>query len=282
MYRLLLLACLLAWSAGARAQGTFEVPCQSREAFVSRLRALVHVPAAADAALGGFHVQARALGPSDWLVTVLRTGESSGPRSVRDASCEAVVEAAALITALWIDEVPASAPAPAAPTLHMIVVDPPTDRSVGVSLLADASLTLLRAQPAGGLGSTLSLWLQENDEGFFQVGLRLWPTALRLNDTAANAYEQRGGWEVLLGVTGFWPRFGNFYLGAQFTIAMGPHASDERSGEVSYRPELGLVLRLRLAQAFYLRYQLGLAVWKDPVRLAAVSALGLDVLAFDL
>lgn len=270
-----------------QAQGTFEVPCQTREAFVSRLRALVQVPESADSELSGFEVEATESAPKNWLISVRIAADGGAPRSLRDTSCEAVVEAGALVVALWINElaaargeVPASPDGKSAP-LHMIVVQPASQHTFGFSLLADGSTVLFRPHPGGGLGSTLMVWLQDEDREFGQVGVRIWPDGFRMHPSLDNAPEQHSHVEVLLGGGSWWRVVDGLDLGAQIMLLLGGRTADSGAGDSAYGVDVSFIARWRITPAFALRYHFTAEISKDPMRMSLMSALGLDVHAFD-
>lgn len=153
----------------------YQIGCQTRSEFVGRLRSLVRDPDRVELGLAQLSIVAQPMAAStDWQLTVSRLhSEAEPPRTLRDASCEAVAEAAALVVAVWIDELAASVPVVSQP------VQPPRQRKhwhSGLSLAADAALRIPFALDGGG---SLSWWFRTPSAVpiILGMGLSIWPAS---------------------------------------------------------------------------------------------------------
>jgi hypothetical protein len=157
-------------------QPLYQVPCQKRSELVSRLRGLVSDPDHVELDILSFSIVAAPDQPgapeSAWTLTISRSGQTAEePRVIRDATCQSVAEAAALVVSLWINEqpperlapapvlMPPTAAVPAQPAAAFEVDLPRRTPKVhfGVGVLADGALQLSDNPSAG---TSLELWLR--------------------------------------------------------------------------------------------------------------------------
>lgn len=159
----------------------YQISCQTRSEFVGRLRSLVRDPDRVELGLAQLSIVAQPLAAApgadaDWALTVSRWhADAEPPRTLRDASCEAVAEAAALVVAVWIDELAASRSEQLAAVSQP--VQPARERkrwSGGLSLAADAALRIPFALDAG---ASLSWWFRTPSAVpiILDMGLSIWP-----------------------------------------------------------------------------------------------------------
>ena len=162
----------------------YQISCQSRSEFVGRLRSLVHDPDRVEIGLAQLSIAVKPAGDasSDWTLSVARIGAANEPpRTLRDASCEAVAEAAALIAGVWIDEFEADSAAQiaaVASTQARAASRLPARKDspwhTGPILFADGALRPSVGASAGG--SFGWMFRRQGDVPFILgVGFSLWP-----------------------------------------------------------------------------------------------------------
>jgi hypothetical protein len=304
---LLLVSCMsVAFTQPVAAQSPstrYAIPCQTRAAFVSRLRSLVRHPDRVEIALTQFsiivtrdadsagfaQVDARA-----WTLTVNRADiEQSDPRTVHDATCQAVAEASALVVSAWMDESepliaaakPSVVEAPPAvgPQPVTYVVQPPPPNREGFSLRLDGTKTLGTGTTAGGLGNSVEFWnLAQDQTEFSGVGVSYWPKLALLNPTARNLRNQREYWEVFLDLVLLWVDLGDLRFGPYAKLIVAGRSDNKGDGAqvLTARYEAGAQLRWQLGGPWALRYGLGIQVATYHNEPSLVSTLGLDLMVF--
>jgi hypothetical protein len=302
--RLILLSCTLLACANAAAAQTVDVsytiPCQSREAFLSRLRSLVRQPDAADAALREFQVFVEQNAEASWTLTVSRNEAATHlERSVHDASCESVAEAAALVVAAWIDESPP--PAAAAPPIVAVAAPVATpapapapapvpepqpekpSRRQGASLVFEGATALIPGLSGGG---SVEFWtLSPDAESLTSFGFTYWPMAAALDaGELVDEHYQRPTWEVFVKRSALLLDLGAVRFGPYGALHVGSRRSQDDVGSVSNvftaRLGFGAAVRWELARTVALRMQLGAAAHLGSAKLTATASLALDVTIF--
>jgi len=288
----------LALAGPAGAQGaSYQIPCQARGAFVSRLRSLVRQPDAVEVALTRFSIVVRqeAGGPeSPWTLVVTRTGDDHEPRSVRDRSCEAVAEAAALVVSVWIDEVPltavvppsAAAPPPpptAAPTPATVEVPVEGDGEAAQTGLALALENASHIAPHWSVGASLELWLMQRG-GVLQhnIGFTTWPTAYGLRPAPAGSLNvvdvyDRPVFEMSYVIALYLLRIGPIAAGAWGSFSVGVRPLGTSYG-ASARFGIGLPVRWHLGGPWHVYVRVGTTL--DDAHISFLGTTGLSWTAF--
>jgi hypothetical protein len=230
---------------------SYQISCQPREEFVSRLRRLVREPDAVEVALTRFSIVVSQDGERSWSLLATRTdSESQAPRTVRDRSCEAVAEAAALVISAWIDDTPLRAALP-----PRVTVSPPRapnedpqppdecpkdEAKNGVAFGLENASALA---PHWSLGTTVELWHQNADNVFtHSVGLTLWPTSFGLR-TDTTARYLRPDFDLSYVLDAHFVHFGPVALGLSLALYVGWRHIDS-----------GYDARLRAVVAFAVRW----------------------------
>jgi hypothetical protein len=272
----------------------YENPCQPRAAFVSRLRSLVRHPERIEVLLTEYSIVVAQDAASAWTLTVDRTGtEESAPRTVRDSSCEAVSEAAALVVSAWIDErepidepvaksapPPAAAPAPATPPEPTPIPEPTTRQ--GFTLKLEAVTALSSRASASGAGISLGFWnLSASEEILQVVGLTIWPHFARFDSTELNRTYQRDTCEVFLELSALWVHFGDFRMGPVVKFSLGGHEDADGVDVFMTRVTAGVIVRWKLSEHWAVRYQIGALMENTRVgHPALANTLGIDAAVF--
>jgi hypothetical protein len=265
----------------------YENPCQPRTAFVSRLRSLVHRPEQVEVRLTEFSVVVSQDDPSAWTLTVDHAGtEPSAPRTVRDASCEAVSEAAALVVSAWIDETEPleqpAAKAPPPPVSAAVESAPEPVSSQGFTLKLETAVALSSRATASGAGMSLGFWnLSASEEILESAGLTMWPHFARFHSTELNRTYQRDSFEVFVEIAALWVHFGEFRLGPVVKLSIGGHEDADGVDVFMTRLAAGIILRWKLSEHWSARSQLG--AWMEDYRAghpALVATVGIDAAVF--
>jgi len=161
-------------------QPGYAIVCRPRAEFVAQLRTLVPEPGLLELDLTRFSVVATLdvrASHSEWTLVVTRSdAECEGARIVRDATCEAVADAAAIVVSAWIFEAPPSRPTLArvgAPPVPLVAASAEAP-AIGVSLAADGAL---RLDDDASLGTSFELWrLSASGRLRHNIGVRWWVT----------------------------------------------------------------------------------------------------------
>lgn len=246
---LCLATALLLWALPLQAQPggpSYQIPCQERSAFVSRVRSLVRSPDTVEIALTRFSVVV-SQEPSAWLLTVVRTdAEPEEPRTVRDASCEAVAEAAALVVAAWIEQAPLAWPqdvtAPNAAESDTANGEPPPAN--GIALGIDSASAIA---PHWSVGGSLQLWhMQRGDVFLHTLDLTAWPTSFRLQPPTLGTDYDRPVFEVGYTFGIYFIRLGRVSTGFAAGIRLGIRPQDTSYTSV-FRASLQVPVRVNLS-----------------------------------
>lgn len=288
---------LLADSAAAQSAGTYAVPCQSRAVFLSRLRTLLPEPQRAEDALSQFAIQIEPDADGSWLMTVSQPGspEAGEPRTLRQASCNELAEAAALVVSTWASELPPEQPvappvqpvqppaAPAAPPKAAPKPLParPVEKrhlQVGISLNANAALGMM---PSASVGGSVAVWLLTPDRRYFtSIGVSAWPTHRR-DDSEIMRYTnyERPLWAIVFEQTQLLVEldpvrlglFGGFYLASR-------RANDASTYELTSGVTVGAAVRWSLGEGpFAFRFNLGVSPSWTERKTIAFTSLAFDV-----
>jgi hypothetical protein len=286
---------LLTDSAAAQARGTYAVPCQSREVFLSRLRTLLPEPQRAEEALNQFAILIEPDADGSWLMTVSQPGgpEAGEPRTLRQASCSELAEAATLVVSTWASELPPVQPPaapvqpPAAPPSPAAAPKPPPVRTrpwvkrhmqVGASLNADAALGMM---PGASVGGSVAVWFLTADRTrFTSIGVSAWPTHRR-EDTEIARYPnyERPLWALVFEQTQYMLELEPLRFGVFGGIYVGSRRANDASGnELTSGVTLGGALRCSFGEGpFALRLHLGVSPsWNGR------KTIGFTSLAFDV
>jgi len=244
----------------------YEIPCQSRAQFVSRLRGLVQNPNRVELDILQFSIevtQDSETPDSPWTLVVRKQGaESNEPRSVRDASCQDLAEAAALVVSIWIDETPTrgsplpppnvSVPEPSAYPLEQANApdepDEPHAPSFGVTLNADGALQL---SPNPSLGTSLEAWrLSARSDILHAIGIRWWPAhTFRAALSSDSDYQVPIG-ELYYSFSWEFIHFGVVKIGPWVAGHLGFRRVLGEPETVTFRMSLGIVTDVAIADGW--------------------------------
>ena len=278
---LFVIAALAPPAAAQSSTPRYGIPCLTRADFVRRLREQVREPDRVEVALTTFSIAAErdpqrapTLEPR-WSVVVRHTGDPE-PRTLRDASCEAVSAAAVVMVAAWIDEVappaaPSERPAASAP--------PPSDEaasgegpSKGLSLVVNEVRGL---GPSWAPGVTLELW--HFSEGFFlSVGASFWPAFLGLASSPHNDRYARPTGELYLSTSVLFFQYAQFRAGPWLAGHIGLRPLAGGKYDATLRVSAAVQLQCDIG-AWMLFGRFGLSYVDAAVDISTVAALGVGV-----
>ncbi|HKU40911.1 MAG TPA: hypothetical protein VJR89_22270 [Polyangiales bacterium] len=288
------LVCCLAWclTSGAAAQATsvFSVPCQSREEFTSRLRALLTDPQRAEAVLERFSVDIAAGSDGSWTLTVSEPANpKSQPRTLRQATCSELTEAAVLIVSAWADEPPpprAAVVPPPPPAPPFEPQDPPRDEAseieprmqFGASFRADGAIHMM---PSATFGGSVAVWFLTADRlTLTSLGVSAWPSHY-VEDADILRYQEyeRPLWYLFVQQARYLVQFPPVSLGLFGQVSIGSRRADEGgSSELTFGVAVGPDVRWAITDWFAARAQLGVFI----VHSASESMPGVATLSLDL
>lgn len=292
------LAFCLASTAAAQSGGSFSVPCQSRDEFASRLRTLLAEPQRADEVLARFTIDIAAGADGSWTLTVTEPANpASQPRTLRQASCNELAEAAVLVVSAWADESPppaapapppAAAPAPpppppkAAPPAEPLVPPVPDDTfvprmRVGVSFRANGAIYMM---PDASFGGGAGVWFYTADRlSLWSVGLSAWPSHY-MDDAQAMRYPdyERPLWYLYGDYARYFLRFPPVSLGlfGQATFNMR-RKNEGGTNELTFSMAVGPDVRWAISDRFAAHAQVGVFIVHDTDTTPGVATLALEL-----
>lgn len=273
------LAFLLASTAAAQPTGTYAVPCQTREEFASRLRSLLADSTRAEDVLARFAIEIGSGTDGFWTLTVSEPANpASQPRTLRQATCTELAEAAALVVAAWADEAPpptaAEPPPPAAPppASHVPSAAPvapqqstgdgPSEEAphvrVGLSVRADGAIDMM---PTASFGGSAALWLLTADRlNLTSVGIKVWPSH-HVPDADILRYQEyaRPLWYLFLEQAQYLVELLPIAIGGFGQVGIGSRRADEGGiTQLTFGVGAGLDVRWAFSDWFAARAQVGI------------------------
>jgi hypothetical protein len=219
-----------------------------------------------------------------WTLVVRHLGpDANEPRVVRDASCQAVADAAVLVTSVWINEQPTGAPVaapapesaplatytPCEPTLP----EPKPKPKYGVGLGFDGALQLATVPSAG---ASAEVWrLGDNGLMSHTLGMRLWASHLVLSPRPdGDAYKPPLG-ELYYVFSAYPIQFTSAAFGVWGALHLGWRPVLNSPAAATARLSLGALARWAFTDSWAMIFRLGLNV--EETRAVPVATLGINL-----